>query len=92
MPYQENDSNLSAQTRDLHRAIDSLREELEAIDLYNQRADVVSDKDLKALLIHNRDEEKEHAAMLFEWLRRHDPELAKKAKEWVFTDKAFNHD
>ena len=61
---------------DQHRAIVSLMEELEAVDWYNQRARATSDDGLRALLEHNRDEEKEHAAMALEWLRRHDPILS----------------
>ena len=92
MPYQENEAQLSPAARDLHRAIDSLREELEAVDFYNQRAEVVIDKDLKDILIHNSDEEKEHAAMLIEWIRRHDASMEKELKDWVFTEKPFSHD
>lgn len=51
-------------------------EELEAIDWYGQRADDCDDADLKAVLIHNKDDEMEHAAMLIEWLRRNVPEFA----------------
>ena len=68
----ENEQVLSARTRDLHRALVSLQEELEAIDWYQQRADAAEDPELKEVLAHNRDEEKEHAMMLLEWLRRKD--------------------
>ena len=71
--YHEPIDELSDETRDMHRAITSLMEELEAIDWYNQRVDVCKDSDLKAILAHNRDEEKEHAAMVLEWIRRKDP-------------------
>jgi hypothetical protein len=54
----------------MHRAIASLMEELEAADWYNQRVDACKDHELKAILAHNRDEEKEHAAMVLEWIRR----------------------
>lgn len=60
---------------DRHRAIVSLIEELEAVDGYDQRVAATSDPELAAILAHNRDEEKEHAAMTLEWLRRHDPAL-----------------
>ena len=60
-------------------------EELEAVDWYNQRARATSDDGLRALLEHNRDEEKEHAAMALEWLRRHDPILSKHLKTFLFT-------
>ena len=74
-------------TRDYHRAILSLIEELEAVDWYNQRIDACGDNDLKKILEHNRDEEKEHAAMLIEWLRKHDTPLDKELKEYLFKDK-----
>lgn len=61
----------------MKRAIDSLREELEAVDVYNQRADACSDEELKKILIHNANEEKEHAAMLLAWIRKHDTVFAK---------------
>ena len=70
--FHELPDKLSAAAMDLHRAIQSLTEELEAVDWYNQRAEACADPQLKAILIHNRDEEKEHAAMLLEWIRRHD--------------------
>jgi len=62
--YHEPVTELSAETRDMHRAIVSLMEELEAVDWYNQRADACKDTELKAILEHNRDEEKEHASMV----------------------------
>ena len=71
---------------DQHRAIVSLMEELEAVDWYNQRARATSDDALRALLEHNRDEEKEHAAMALEWLRRRDPTLSRHLKTFLFTE------
>ena len=68
---------LSTRTLDLHRAIVSLQEELEAIDWYQQRADATRDPELRRILEHNRDEEKEHAVMLLEWIRRNDPAFAR---------------
>lgn len=62
--------DMTAETRDRHRAIVSLMEELEAVDWYQQRVDAASDPELKEILAHNRDEEIEHAAMVLEWLRR----------------------
>ena len=76
---------LSAQTVDRHRAITSLQEELEAVDWYDQRVDATSDAALAAVLAHNRDEEKEHAAMILEWLRRHDPALDAHLRTYLFT-------
>jgi hypothetical protein len=66
MPHHEPTNELSDDTRDMHRAIESLKEELEAIDWYHQRIGPCKDEELKAILAHNRDEEKEHAAMLLE--------------------------
>jgi ferritin-like protein len=78
---------LKPQTVDRHRAIASLMEELEAIDWYDQRVDAAQDDELRAILAHNRDEEKEHAAMVLEWLRRHDPQLDRQLRDYLFTDK-----
>lgn len=86
MTYEET-SKLSEKTLNLRRAIDSLREELEAVDFYQQRADATKDPELKKILEHNRDEEKEHAAMLIEWLRRNDSRFEKELKDYLFTDK-----
>jgi uncharacterized protein len=85
-------SDLSEETRNMHRAIVSLIEELEAVDWYQQRADACTDKALKAVLAHNRDEEKEHAAMLLEWIRRKDPAFDKELKDYLFTDKPIAHE
>ena len=73
----EREEALSPQTRDLHRALVSLEEELEAIDWYQQRVDATQDPELKRILAHNRDEEKEHAMMLLEWIRRRDVVFAR---------------
>ena len=81
------ESNLSEETRDMHRAIVSLMEELEAVDWYNQRVDACNDKELRAILAHNRNEEKEHAAMVLEWIRRRDPTFNKELRDYLFTDK-----
>jgi ferritin-like protein len=78
--------DLSDETRDMHRAIVSLMEELEAVDWYNQRADAAKDPELEAILVHNRDEEKEHASMLLEWIRRKDPSFDKELRDYLFTD------
>jgi ferritin-like protein len=72
---------------DRHRAIVSLQEELEAIDWYDQRVAATSDASLAEVLSHNRDEEKEHAAMTLEWLRRHDPALDGFLRTYLFTDR-----
>ena len=82
----ERPEKLAPQTRDLRRAIVSLREELEAIDWYQQRVDATEDAEIEAILAHNRDEEQEHAAMLLEWIRRSDPALDGALHEYVFSD------
>lgn len=92
MPYQEPENELSDQVRDTHRAIESLKEELEAVDWYNQRVDVCKDPALKAILAHNRDEEKEHAAMILEWLRRTDTKFEKELKDYLFTEQPIAHE
>jgi len=89
--YHEPINELSDETRDMHRAIVSLMEELEAVDWYNQRADACSDPELKAIIEHNRDEEKEHAAMVLEWIRRKDPAFSHELKDYLFTDKPIAH-
>jgi len=71
---------------DYHRAIESLREETEAFDLYLQRAEKTQNDELKAIFLHNAKEEKEHAAMLLEWLRKEDSELEKELKEYLFKE------
>lgn len=82
--YHEPVERLSAETMDMHRAITSLMEELEAVDWYNQRVDAATDPELKAILEHNRDEEKEHAAMVLEWIRRRDPKMDHELREALF--------
>src|SRR5919205_921517 len=83
----ENAETLGAEVIDTHRAIVSLMEELEAVDWYNQRAKATSNPTLRAVLEHNRDEEKEHAAMVLEWLRRSDPALDEMLRQYLFIDK-----
>ncbi len=82
--YHEPLEKLSDATMDMHRAIVSLMEELEAVDWYNQRVDGATDPGLKQILAHNRDEEKEHAAMLLEWIRRNDPAFDHELKDNLF--------
>jgi len=85
--FHEAIKDLSDATRDMHRAIQSLMEELEAVDWYNQRCDGCTDDALKEILAHNRDEEKEHASMLLEWIRRRDSTFSKELKDYLFSDK-----
>jgi ferritin-like protein len=81
----ERHEDLSEETIDRHRATVSLLEELEAVDWYDQRAEAASDDDLREILIHNRDEETEHAAMVLEWLRRRNPVIDRELRTYLFT-------
>ena len=81
----EASDKLSVKTIEFHRAITSLGEELEAVDWYNQRAEVCTDTQLKAVLQHNRDEEIEHACMALEWLRRNFAKFDEALKTYLFT-------
>ena len=83
--FHELSENLTAETKDMHRAIRSLMEELEAVDWYQQRVDAATDEELKEILAHNRDEEKEHAAMVLEWIRRKDAVLDAQLRKYLFT-------
>ncbi len=82
----EPESSLSRETIDVHRAIISLIEEFEAVDWYRQRADACKDKQLKSVLVHNMNEEMEHAAMVLEWLRRTVPEIDKNLRKYLFKE------
>jgi len=83
--YHESEDKLRPETMDNHRALTSMQEELEAADWYDQRVDAATDGDLKEILAHNRDEEKEHFAMLLEWYRRRDATMDAHLKEYLFT-------
>lgn len=84
--FHESEDRLTQRTRDLHRAIVSLGEELEAIDWYQQRIDATEDGELREILRHNRNEEIEHASMLLEWIRRREPDFAERLRPRLFTD------
>lgn len=86
MAYHESESKLSAYTQDMHRAIESLREELEAVDWYQQRIDAATDAELKRILAHNRDEEIEHATMIMEWIRRHNARFDEEMRTYLFKE------
>ncbi len=85
MPRYESGEDLNESVKDLSRARQSLIEELEAIMFYDERAYTTKDKDLKYVMEHNRDDEKEHAALLLEWIRRHDPAFDKELEEILFS-------
>ncbi len=83
--YHESEDKLRSETQDNHRALTSMQEELEAADWYDQRVDAATDPELKAILAHNRDEEKEHFVMLLEWYRRRDAKMSAELKERLLT-------
>ncbi len=84
--YHENEALLSEECKNMHRAIVSLMEELEAIDWYQQRIDATTEEDLKDILAHNRDEEIEHATMLIEWLRRNNSVFDSNLRTYLYTE------
>jgi ferritin-like protein len=84
--YHEPIELLSEPTKNLHRAIVSLKEELEAVDWYQQRAEACSDAELRAVLLHNKNEEIEHAMMTLEWLRRNDGVFASNVDTYLGSD------
>jgi len=86
----EDPTELGPMVIDQHRAIASLMEELEAVDWYNQRAAATTDDELRAVLVHNRDEEKEHACMVLEWLRRQDTKLDENLRKYLFTEETLS--
>ena len=81
----EPEDRLPSSTIDRHRALASIQEELEAVDWYDQRVEATDNAELAEVLAHNRDEEKEHAAMTLEWLRRNDPVLDRHLRTYLFT-------
>ncbi len=83
--YHEPFDSLSEDARNIHRALASVIEELEAVDWYHQRAECTQDPELKEIVLHNRDEELEHAAMGLEWLRRRIPSLDEHLRTYLFT-------
>lgn len=84
--YHEAEETLTASTKEMHRALKSLMEELEAVDWYQQRVDATEDPELRAVLIHNRNEELEHAAMVLEWLRRNNSKFDEMLRKYLFTE------
>ncbi len=84
--YHELLEKLSPTTQDFHRALVSLQEELEAVDWYQQRADACENEELRAILLHNMQEEMEHASMLLEWLRRQHPAFEKNLRHYLFQE------
>lgn len=87
--YHEPMEILDEKTKDISRAINSLKEELEAIDWYNQRVNATKDVELKAVMAHNRDEEIEHACMALEWLRRNMDKWDEELRTYIFADQSI---
>ena len=87
--FHEAVESLRPGTLDRHRAIESIMEELEAVDWYDQRVDAAGDPELAAILAHNRDEEKEHAAMILEWIRARDPKLDEELHKYLRNPQAL---
>ena len=81
----EPEDRLSPETIDRHRAFVSIQEEIEAVDWYDQRVNATDNRELAAILAHNRDEEKEHASMVLEWIRRQDPVWDRHLRTYLFT-------
>ncbi len=84
--YHEPYEVLAGSTKEMHRALVTVMEELEAIDWYQQRADACADEELRKILLHNRNEEIEHCMMSLEWIRRADPEFDRQARIYLFGD------
>lgn len=84
--YHESGESLSEETKNFHRALISLQEEIEAVDWYHQRVSVCQDESLRSVLAHNRDEEIEHACMALEWIRRTMPHWDENLRKYLFTE------
>lgn len=87
--FHESLAKLSAATQDSHRALLSLQEELEAVDWYQQRAEACEDEELRTILLHNMQEEIEHAMMVLEWLRRQHSDFDRSMRTYLFQEKAI---
>lgn len=89
--YHEPANELSSEARDFSRALNSLKEEIEAVDWYHQRVDLTENESLKEIMAHNRDEEIEHACMTLEWLRRNMPGWDEELRNYLFKDGEIAH-
>ena len=90
--YHEPPDELPPAVRDAHRALNSLKEEIEAVDWYHQRVELAGDPSLRDVLAHNRDEEIEHACMTLEWLRRRMPGWDAQLREHLFKEGPIAHE
>ena len=84
--YHEPLEQITTETRQMHQALVSIQEELEAVDWYRQRADACEDEELKQILLHNMREEIEHACMVLEWIRRRNPDFDDQMRTYLFTE------
>lgn len=89
--YHEPAEELSKEARNFSRALNSLKEEIEAVDWYHQRVDLTEDEELGEIMAHNRDEEIEHACMTLEWLRRNMPGWDEELKTYLFKEGSIAH-
>ncbi len=89
--YHEPVNELSSEARNFSRALNSLKEEIEAIDWYHQRVIASDDPELKEIMAHNRDEEIEHACMALEWLRRNMPGWDEELRTYLFKEGPIAH-
>ena len=91
--YHEPANELSEEARNYNRALNSLKEEIEAVDWYHQRVDLSKNEELRNIMAHNRDEEIEHACMTLEWLRRNMPGWDRELRMWLFKEgEIVDHD
>ena len=84
--YHEPASEMTKKSREIIRAINSLKEEIEAVDWYYQRVAVTDDKELKEIMWHNAEEEIEHAMMTLEWLRRNQEGWDEQMRTYLFCE------
>lgn len=84
--YHEPVKFLDEKALDISRALNSLKEEIEAVDWYNQRVVASNCPELKKIMAHNRDEEIEHAVMTIEWLRRNMDKWDEELRTYLFTE------
>jgi ferritin-like protein len=89
--YHEPVEELTAEDRDISRALKSLKEEIEAVDWYHQRAAATKDDSIRDVILHNRNEEIEHASMMLEWLRRKMPVFDEALRTYLFTEAPITH-
>ena len=82
--YHEPPNELPKKTRTFARMILSMIEEAEAIDWYEQRMAVETDKSAKAIMANAQQEKFKHFAMDLEWLLRQNPKWRIAMKKVLF--------